>query len=344
MERTIISHLVGAFVVTYLLAFVLRKVALHFDIVDVPGSRKVHKEPTPLLGGLAVMLGVLISLCLDSQLSRQSLPIFLGAVAILVVNLADDIKGLSARYRFGIEFVIALAVILSGVRISFLPPGPWGNLGEVIITLIWFVGLTNAFNYLDGMNGLAAGSAAINAFFFALILYWTGQPKLGILSFVLVGACLGFLPHNFTKAKMFLGDAGSTFLGFMLAGIAVAGHWAEDNVVKVSIPILILGVPIFDMTFTTLTRIKDRKVKTLMEWLAYAGKDHFHHYLVDLGFLPSGAVLFIWALTAALGLSAVMVSNDRAWEGILTVLQGSIILMIIGILMGTGKKHRGAGS
>ncbi|MFC1576511.1 MraY family glycosyltransferase, partial [Candidatus Omnitrophota bacterium] len=157
---------------------------------------------------------------------------------------------------------------------------------------------------------------------------------------ILLGGCLGFLPHNFKHAKIFLGDAGSTFLGFMLAGIGVMGNWAEDNFVRVCVPILILGVPIFDMTFTTIMRIKEKKVKSVVEWLRYAGKDHFHHYLVELGLKPAGSVFFIWAVTFMLGLSAVMLGNDRAWEGLFTLVQAGIIFVIIGVLIVMGKRMR----
>ena len=342
MARVIIINFLISFLVVYFSTFFLRKLAVRFSIVDVPDGKKIHETPTPLLGGLAILLGVGITLCLNPQVVKGFSSILIGATIILLVNLIDDIRRLSARFRFSVELIVALAVVLSGVRISFLPPGFWGYLGEVVITIIWLVGVANAFNYLDGMDGLATGSAAINASFFALILYRTHQGNLGILSVILVAACLGFLPHNLRKARIFLGDAGSTFLGFMFAGIGVLGNWAEDGFVKISIPILVLGVPIFDMVFTTILRIKEHKVRTVIQWLKYGGKDHFHHYLVDLGFLPLGAVLFIWAITFSLGLGAVMVSNDRAWEGVLTLLQTSIIFMVIGVLIVVGKRRRRA--
>jgi UDP-GlcNAc:undecaprenyl-phosphate GlcNAc-1-phosphate transferase len=130
------------------------------------------------------------------------------------------------------------------------------------------------------------------------------------------------------------------FLGFNLAGLALIGNWAQDNIVKISIPILILGVPIFDMIFTTIMRIKEAKIKTLLEWLQYGGKDHFHHYLVDLGMQPIGAVVFIYFVTLSLGISAIMVSNDQAFEAFLTLTQASIIFGIIAALIVVGRRHR----
>jgi UDP-GlcNAc:undecaprenyl-phosphate GlcNAc-1-phosphate transferase len=190
------------------------------------------------------------------------------------------------------------------------------------------------------MDGLASGSAVVNLLCFAVILYTTGQVALAELSVILIAANLGFLPHNFRKRKIFLGEAGSTLLGFILACVALIGSWAEDNIVKISIPILILGVPIFDMIFTTVMRIKEEKVKTLIEWLQYGGKDHFHHYLVDIGLRPLGAVVFIYCITFSLGISAIMVSNDRAIEGFFALLQSSIVFGIIATLIVIGKRRR----
>lgn len=340
MEWAIPAYIAVPFAASFLSAFFVRKLAVKFDIQDKPDGRKIHLKTVPLLGGVAIAIGVCASLGTVFHIVKLMLPLVIGGALILLVNLIDDIRGLSARFRIVAELAIALGVILSGIKISFLPPGPLGDLCEIIISLLWFVGLLNAFNYLDGMDGLAAGSAAINAFFFALILRGTGQHGVSAIAVILGASCLGFLPHNLRKIKMFMGDAGSTFIGFMIAGIAIMGNWAEDNVVRISIPLLILGVPIFDMTFTTVMRIRDGKIRTIVEWMKYTGRDHFHHYLADLGFSPRGVVVFIWTITAAFGLSAVMVTNDTAWEGVLTVLQALIIFGMIGTLMVAGRRRR----
>ena len=326
--------------VTFLVTFVVRSVALGLGIVDEPTTRKVHKNPVPLLGGLCIYIGFIVGLIFNPNPIGNLGLIFIGATIIFVLGLLDDIVELSAKLRLIIQVLASLIVIFGGIRLTFLPPGFLGNFIEVLITLVWLVGVANAFNYLDGLDGLACGSAMINTFYFWLLFYITRQISLSVVPLVLFAACLGFLPHNFRKAKIFLGDAGSMFLGFMLAGIAVAGNWAQDNIIKVAIPILILGVPIFDMTFTTIMRIKEGKVRNVVEWLKYGGKDHFHHYLVYLGFPPLGSVLFIWGFTFYLGLSAVMLGNDRAWEGLLTLLQATLIFTIIGVLIVIGRRHR----
>ncbi len=339
LHRTLAAFIMAG-LATYAFGFLIRRIAVRFSVLDQPeDERKTHGTPVPLLGGVAILLGILLAAAISQRLEMKEIPILAWACVMLIINVIDDIRGLSARFRIAAEVLISLGLIYSGVRISFLPVGLIGSTGEVIITVIWLVGLINAFNYLDGMDGLAAGSAAVNGFLFALILNWTGQFELSSLALMLSGACLGFLPHNFRRKKMFLGDGGSTFLGIMVAAIGVSGHWASDSIVKVSIPILILGVPIFDMTFTTIMRVKEGKVRNIVEWMKYAGRDHFHHYLESLGFSKIRAVIFIWAVTLVLGLGAVMVTNDQAWEGLLTVFQALMIFGMIGLLMVAGRRR-----
>jgi len=317
----------------------LRALAVRFNILDFPGSRKMHKIATPLLGGAALYVGLIAGLFFNTPNISLFLPVILGATFIFILGFVNDVTPLSARLRFLCQFLTALIVVCMGVHVDFVPKCYWKDILEALITAIWFVGVTNAYNYLDGLDGLAAGSAAINLLCFSIILYLTGQYSLGLLAISLIASCVAFLPYNFQKRKIFLGEAGSTFLGFILAGIGLVGNWAGDNIVKVSIPIVVLGVPIFDMIFTTVMRIKEGKVRSLIEWLQYGGKDHFHHYLVDLGLRPIGSVIFIYCITLSLGISGIVISNGAAIEGFLGIIQASIILGMIGMLIVTGKKH-----
>lgn len=330
-----------ALIASYIGGFIFRYLAIHLKIVDFPSKKKIHKNPIPLLGGLSIYLGSVLAFYFFPSSFKVIMPAFASATIILYMGVYDDIKGLSARLRLAIQLILASFVVYAGIRISFLPDNFVGNVFEYIITVIWIVGITNAYNYLDGLDGLATGSAAINLFCFLAVLYNMAQFPLGLAIAIMMGACLGFLPHNFTKGKrMFLGDAGSTFIGFMLACIAIQGDWASDGRVKLAIPVLILGVPIFDMIFTTIMRIKEEKVKNFVEWLKYGGKDHFHHYLVDLGLGTKGAVLFIYYITFSLGLSAFLVINNTALRGILHVVHASMIFGVIGVLIVLGKKRK----
>ncbi len=331
------------FIISFTAAFLslplLRALAVRFKILDFPGKRKMHRVATPLLGGAALYIGLTAGLFFNTRNISLFFPVILGATSIFILGLVNDVTPLSARLRFLWQFLIALIVVSMGIHVDFVPKCYWKDILEALITAVWFVGITNAYNYLDGLDGLAAGSAAINLFCFSSILYMTGQYPLGLLAISLIASCAAFLPYNFQKRKIFLGEAGSTFLGFILAGIGLVGNWAGDNIVKISIPVVVLGVPIFDMIFTTVMRIKEGKVRSLIEWLQYGGKDHFHHYLVDLGLRPVGSVLFIYCITLSLGISAIVISNGSAIEGFLGIIQASIILGMIGMLIVTGKKH-----
>ena len=342
MDHTvyIIIPTLAALIAAYFSTPFFRILAVKLRILDLPNRRKIHKRATPLLGGLGVFSGLVAGVIINWQNLNFLLPVFYGAIIIVILGFIDDTRGLSARVRLFIELSLVLVISLMGIRVTFMPDTWWGNISEIIITMFWVVGVTNAYNYLDGLDGLAAGSAVVNLFCFAAILYGSAQYALAAFVLSLMSGCLGFLPYNFRKAKIFLGDTGSTLIGFLLAYIGIIGYWASDNVVKISIPILILGVPIFDMIFTTIMRIKEAKVKTFIEWLKYGGKDHFHHYLVDLGLSPIGAVLFIYFITFSLGISAIMVSNDRASEAFMSLAQAGIIFGIIAVLIVIGKKRR----
>ncbi|MDP2942627.1 MAG: MraY family glycosyltransferase, partial [Candidatus Omnitrophota bacterium] len=230
-------------------------------------------------------------------------------------------------------------IIKYGVCLSFFPPTLWGNIGEVFLTIFWIVGITNALNFLDGLDGLATGISAIALVCFLIIGILTQQPIIIVLTSAMLGSCLGFLPYNIKPSNIFLGDAGSNFLGFMLAGFAILGDWAYNNAVALVVPILILGVPIFDVIFTTIMRVKNGEVKNLREWLEYTGKDHFHHRLLDLGFNPLIATIFIYFVSLSLGISAIVLLKAPLIHATLFLVQASIIFTLIATLMVAGKKR-----
>ena len=220
--------------------------------------------------------------------------------------------------------------------VTFLPPGFWGTAGEWLITTIWIIGITNAFNFLDGMDGLAAGSCCISALFFGLVAMQNNQPFMVYLALPLAGACLGFLPYDFRprrRAKIFMGDAGSTFLGFMLACLGIMGEWAGDHVVRLIVPVLILGMPIFDTSFTTFMRVKNGQVRSLREWIECSERDHVHDRLKDLRMGRTSSVLVIYAVTASLGLSALTLENTTGVNALLQVAQAVIVFLLLGFFM-----------
>jgi len=324
------------FSLAFLATSLAKKVAWKLEALDIPGGRKVHESPTPLLGGAAIYAAFAAVVLLNFEFSWELKGVAIGATLILLLGLVDDLRPLPAWLKLTVQLCAVGILIRFGVVLSFLPEGPLGTLGEWVLTAIWVLGITNAMNFLDGLDGLAAGLAAINALFFTVMAQQTGQQYMGFLSVALLGSCLGFLPHNFRlkkPASIFLGDAGSTFLGFTLAGIAVMGQWAEERFVNIAIPVLILGVPIFDVTFTTVVRVGTGQVRSFGGWLSYTGRDHFHHRLLDIGLGRNWAVLTIYVISVWLGLSALVLKGATDTDALLVLIQAGIIFFLIGYFM-----------
>ncbi len=261
----------------------------------------------------------------------------------MVMGLWDDIRPLSAFVKFIIQIVITLLIIFFGdIQFTFFYSKAWAPLINVPLTLLWIVGLTNAMNFFDGMDGLATGMSIIISAFLGIISFQTHQPTLGWLSVAMMGSCIGFMPHNFRfgkSARIFLGDAGSTFLGFTLAGLAILGRWSDTSkFVSLTTPVLIFGVLIFDMVYITLSRIKNRQTNNIFELLAHAGKDHLHHRLLFLGFAHKEVVFIISIVSICLGVSALLIMNQRPTEAFLGIVQAIMILGLIVILMLKGRE------
>lgn len=331
--------LVFSFLLAYFLTLVFRRMATRFKILDHPEERKIHTQPIPLLGGLAIYIAYVVTIFLNFSFSVELKGVILGGTVILIIGLIDDVRELSATWKLTAQLLATGILIAFGVRLSFLPNNWWGIGGEVVLTLIWIVGITNAVNFFDGMDGLATGAIALCSLSFFIVALLTQQPYLAYLTIALAGSCLAFLIFNFKPASIFLGDAGSTFLGFTIAGIAVMGGWAKDNPkVALSLPLLILSVFIFDLIYISISRIYRGRVKNLKEWIEYTGKDHFHHRLVDLGLSETQAVLFIFLITACLGISGINLRAAGSLVVYLEILQALLVFAIIVILMRSGRK------
>jgi len=337
--------------VSYLVATtmtpLIRRLAVRVGAVDHPSSRKIHESTTPLLGGVAVYLAFLIAILANTAglaaplvLNEGMLGVLAGGTLLLLVGVRDDIRHVPATAKLVVQLLAATIVIWAGKLLTFFPHGLWGDTLNVLLTVLWIVGITNAFNFFDGMDGLATGLAIITAFFLGVVAFQTNQPTLGWVAVALVGAGLGFLPYNFrpkASATIFLGDAGSTFLGFTLACLAVKGNWADQNpIVSVSTPILIFGILIYDMVHTTVQRIYLGKVRTVKGYLEYVGKDHMHHRLERVLGSRTETVFIIFLLSIALGLAGVVLRNARTVDALFLLLQATIIVVVVSIL-----EHRG---
>ncbi|MBC8358493.1 MAG: undecaprenyl/decaprenyl-phosphate alpha-N-acetylglucosaminyl 1-phosphate transferase [Candidatus Aminicenantes bacterium] len=328
-----------SFFLTFILTLVMRRIARKLKILDHPEERKIHEKPIPLLGGLAIYISYVVTVFLNFSFSIELKGIILGGTIILLIGLIDDKWGLPAKWKLLGQVVASSVLILHGIKLSFLPGTWWGYGGEVILTIIWIVGITNAVNFFDGMDGLAAGLITICSLSFFIVAQITGQSYLGYLTIALAGSCLAFLKFNFKPASIFLGDAGSTFLGFTLAGISVMGGWAENNPrVAMGLPILVLSIFIFDMVYITVARVLSGTVKSIREWIEYTGKDHLHHRLVDHGFDEIQTVLLIYLIAACLGIGGINLRASSDLRIYFQLIQALFIFIIIVILMLSGRK------
>jgi len=330
-----------AFAVAFFAAPVMRAIASRWGVLDMPAARKVHEVATPLLGGAAVYCAFAVTVLTSFDFSLQLKGVAVGATLVVGIGILDDLTDLPASLKLVGHVGAAAAAIAYGVMLNVTPvwvPGfVWIN---VLLTILWFVTVTNAVQFLDGMDGLAAGLGAIAGVFFSIAALQTEQRYLMYLSAALVGACLGFMPYNFRpgRAQLFLGDSGATFIGFTLAGLAVMGEWAEgDPIIALLTPSLILGVPLFDIGFVGIARIVTGKVHSLHEWLAYTGRDHIHHRFEQLGLTRKQSVLLIFFLASTLGLSAILLKDATPREAVLILVQAACVLAIVAVLEGVGR-------
>lgn len=348
VRRTMVASGLGwvylvalAFALAILGVPLVRALARWWDVLDAPAARKVHAVATPLLGGAAVYAAFAATVLFNFSFSRQLKGVALGATILVAVGVLDDIVDLPARWKLAGQVAAAVVAMAYGVVLDTVPtawPGAW--VANPAITLLWFLTVTNALQFLDGMDGLAAGLGAIAALFFSVAALQTNQPYLMFLAAPLVGACLGFLPYNFRfgrPATIFLGDAGASFIGFTLAGIAVMGEWAQHDAIDLLTPMLILAVPLFDIAFVGTVRIVTGKVHSVGEWLAYTAKDHIHHRFEALGLNRTETVLLILFVSATLGLSAILLKNTTKHEAVLVLLQAGCVLAIIAVLEGVAR-------
>jgi UDP-GlcNAc:undecaprenyl-phosphate GlcNAc-1-phosphate transferase len=289
---------------------VARRLAVHTNMVDQPSQRKTHVSPTPMLGGLAILAAVLLALILfgDKFYVHQVAGIVIGATLISFLGLWDDRTPLPAWIKLLGQVIPAVILTMTGVRVSIfgLPAL------NIAVTLIWVLFITNAVNFLDNMDGLSAGVAAVASAYFLLLAALSGQYLVGALTAALLGACIGFLFYNFNPASIFMGDTGSLFLGFVLAAGGIKLRF-PTNIPAVTwmIPVLVLGVPILDTSLVIVSRLRRGKNP-----FTTPGKDHLSHRLVKMGYTRREAVLLLYLLGSIFGMIAVFVTQASVLEAI----------------------------
>ncbi|MBQ7793590.1 MAG: undecaprenyl/decaprenyl-phosphate alpha-N-acetylglucosaminyl 1-phosphate transferase [Clostridia bacterium] len=327
----------------FLLSFVLslattplaKRVAYIIGAVDIPrDSRRMHKRPIPRCGGLAIIFGFMASVLCFGPPTRGLAATMIGAGIIAIMGVVDDCKNLDAKLKFVIQIIAALIVVYGGdfkIEVMTNPNifsdspyivFPWWLSG--IVTVLWVVFITNAVNFIDGLDGLAAGVSAIMSVSLVFIAMRSGEYSVAVMGTALMGACFGFLPFNFNPARIFMGDTGSTFLGFMLASLSIQGVFKSYAIISFAVPLLILGLPLFDAMFAMFRRIlKGQNPMT-------ADRGHLHHRLIDMGFSTKQSVFILYAISGVLGITAVLLAE----KGTLMAL-GTLCAVLIFIVLET---------
>jgi len=341
----------GTFVLSAFLCALMRRVAPVIGLVDKPGGRKAHAKVTPLGGGVAIWLAVVITLAIgaeavffDTEYLPSALRVHVGglkerggelfgilvlATAIMFMGLADDRKALSWKLRIAVQFALAAVFVLVWGGGTLFLPGPLRPVAT-LVTIVWIVGLTNSFNFLDNMDGLAASVGLIAAVLFAAAQAAIGGLFVPAVLMVLAGSLAGFLVHNHYPARLFMGDAGSNFLGFLLGCLTVAGTFAKPqegySPFSVLSPLLVMAVPLYDTMSVILIRLREGRSPF------QADRRHFSHRLVDRGLTPPRAVATIDLVTLAGGLGALLLHRAGPYAACVVVAQTICLLGLVAVL------------
>lgn len=329
--------LILTFVVAFAFSFastpIVYRLAYRIGAIDVPkDGRRMHKRPIPRLGGLAIVFGFAVSICCFASFSRALTATLCGAFIIVVMGVVDDCKNLNAKFKFIIQVIAALVVILGGnIRITVLTnPNIFSDNPYLVLpwwlsigaTVIWIVFITNAVNFIDGLDGLAAGVSAIMSVSLVFIALRIQEYSSAIIGLALMGACFGFLPFNFNPAKIFMGDTGSTFLGFMLATLSIQGVFKSYAIITFAVPLLILGLPLFDALFAMIRRICKGQSPMV------ADRGHLHHRLIDMGFSQKQTVFILYSISAVLGITAVVLAESGTLRALILIFCVLIFMLI----------------
>lgn len=342
-----LTPLLTPFLVAFGSALVLtplcRLAAFRLGMLDRPGGKKIHAHPTPLLGGPAIALAHAAGVLASGPVEQVSATILVAGGLILLLGIHDDVDPHAEGVRWWLRLVfqgfLAVFVIYPGITLGFLRT-PWLSLP---VTFLWIVGITNAFNLLDNMNGLSGGIAAIAGLTFAILAaryvdVGPEQMPTARAAAALAGACLGFLPSNF-RSRIFMGDAGSLFIGFTLACLAALGSWKSPTVpTSVIIPLLVLAYPIFDTTLVVILRLRRGQSPVT------GGRDHSSHRLVNLGLGRVEAVLLIYLFSLSHALTALLVSSVTLRLSLLALAGSASVLFIFGMVLRKAPTWRGGHS
>ena len=344
----VLLALLVAALVSFASTPLVKVLSVKMGAVDVPkDGRRMHDHPIPRMGGLAIFFGFLFAILLFVPLDTEKKGMLLGAVVIVVLGVLDDKYALPAKPKFLVQLIAALIAVLAGNQINVLSnpnilnPNPVWQLGWLAypVTVIWIVAITNSVNFIDGLDGLACGVSTISAASMLVIALLVSKQDVAVeldvavMMAALVGACIGFLPYNFNPAKIFMGDTGSTFLGFIMAVVSVQGMFKMYNIISFVVPFLMLGLPIFDECFAIIRRLSRGQSPMAPD------RGHVHHRLIDMGFSQKQAVGVLYVISAILGLSAVVLTASGAVKAMVFLLAMGVAAAIAWRVFLAGPAH-----
>ncbi|MCT4794869.1 MULTISPECIES: glycosyltransferase family 4 protein [Exiguobacterium] len=316
-----------SFVMAMLITPLVRRFAYLIGAVDHPNARKVHVRTMPRIGGLAIFIAFLIGYALLLPASRYNDAILIGAVVIVLTGLIDDRFQLSARVKLMGQMIATVVVLNSGMRIEMinLPFDQQLYLGSwsIPVTVLWLIGITNAINLIDGLDGLAAGVSSIALGTIAVLAIIQGNVYLTMMALLLLASTLGFLVHNFYPAKIFMGDTGALFLGYMLAVFSLIG-FKNVTLFSLVVPVLLLGLPISDTIFAIVRRLVQGRPPMSPD------KSHMHHQLIDMGFTTRQAVLLMYGMTLFFGIASILFAKTTMLGAVITFV---IVLIVIELIV-----------
>ncbi|MCQ2551565.1 MAG: undecaprenyl/decaprenyl-phosphate alpha-N-acetylglucosaminyl 1-phosphate transferase [Clostridia bacterium] len=310
-----------AFLTALILSFISTPIAIKLapkiGAVDIPkDGRRMHSKPIPRFGGMAIFIGTTVSMIAFMTFDTRIIGVIIGGILIYALGVIDDLTNLPAKVKFGAQTMCAIILYSFNIRIEFVSGffgegvSYFGDLVCFLVTILWIVGITNTVNLIDGLDGLAAGTASIASLCIAYVAYIHGMYLVAGAMLAVAGGALGFLPFNFSPAKIFMGDGGSLFLGFTIAGLSILGPVKGATIIAVIVPLLVMGLPIFDTAFAIFRRIVNRR--PIME----ADKGHLHHRLMDIGLGQRRTVLMLYGISGIMGVGAVLISRDLKVEAI----------------------------
>ena len=327
------NNYIEIFLVAFILALFFTPLAIRIapkiGAIDIPkDNRRMHTKAMPRFGGLAIYIGTIVAMIAFLPMNAKLLGVIAGGTIIFLVGIYDDIKGMPAKVKLAAQIVCAIILFQFSVNISFVsnPFGdgyfffPWWL--SLLVTMVWIVGITNTVNLIDGLDGLAAGVAFIASVSISYTAYLTGRPEISLAILAIAGACLGFLPFNFNPAKIFMGDSGSLFLGFMLAGISVMGPMKGATIIATVVPMLVLALPIFDTVFAIVRRLVNGR--PIME----ADKGHLHHRIMAVGLGQKRTVLTLYGMSGIMGVAAILFSRGLIVETTILVLVAITLIFV----------------